>query len=89
MIVVFHEKYLKLVKKVLLYNSRLHLFSGKLKCKWTDPFIIKYVYPYGAVAIETHRDADIFKVNRQQLKPFFDYSDFQKYFLLSNPIQCD
>ena len=36
-------------QKVLLYNSRLHIFPGKLRSKWTGPFIVKVVYPYGAV----------------------------------------
>jgi hypothetical protein len=35
-------------KKVLLYNSRLHLFPGKLRLRWSGPFIVKHVYPYGA-----------------------------------------
>jgi hypothetical protein len=34
-------------KKVLLYNSRLHLFPGKLRSRWSGPFIEKHVYPYG------------------------------------------
>ena len=28
----------KIGQKVLLYNSRLKLFSGKLKSRWTGPF---------------------------------------------------
>jgi len=32
-------------QKVLLYNSPLHLFPGKLKSRWSDPFIVKQVYP--------------------------------------------
>ena len=39
-------------QKVLLYNSRLHMFPGKLRSKWTGPFIVKVVYPYGTVEIE-------------------------------------
>ena len=27
-------------QKVLLYNSRLHLFLGKLRSRWTGPFIV-------------------------------------------------
>jgi hypothetical protein len=36
-------------QKVLLYNSRLHLFPGKLKSQWTCPFIIRSVFPHGAI----------------------------------------
>ena len=73
----------------MLYNSRLHLFPGKLKSKWTGPFIVKNVYPYGIVDIENPKDGDIFKVNGQWLKPFLDDSDFQESFLLSNPVYFD
>ena len=52
----YHDK--KLLKKdfqpgqqVLLFNSRLKLFPGKLKSKWSEPFTIKEVRPYGAVEL--------------------------------------
>lgn len=32
---------------VLLYNSRLRLFPGKLKLRWSGPFTIKIAYPHG------------------------------------------
>ncbi|GKA43697.1 reverse transcriptase domain-containing protein [Tanacetum coccineum] len=37
--------------KVLLFNSRLKLHPGKLKSKWTGPFLVKTMNPYGAVEI--------------------------------------
>ncbi|XP_015084189.1 uncharacterized protein LOC107027570 [Solanum pennellii] len=37
---------------VLLFNSRLCLFSSKLKSKWTGPFLITKVFPHGAVELE-------------------------------------
>lgn len=39
-------------QKVLLYNSRLHLFPGKLKSKWFSPFIVHQVYPHGSIEIQ-------------------------------------
>ncbi|XP_020208839.1 uncharacterized protein LOC109793780 [Cajanus cajan] len=39
-------------QQVLLFNSRLRLFPGKLKSKWSGPFLIKSVKPYGAVELE-------------------------------------
>ena len=39
-------------QKVLLYSYRLHMFLGKLRSRWTGPFVVKVVYPYGAVEIE-------------------------------------
>ena len=58
--------------KVLLYNSRLHLFPGKLRSRWTGPFIVRTVYFHGAVEIENPKNGDVFKVNGQRLKPFLE-----------------
>ena len=90
----FHDsrisrKIFEVGQKVLLYNSRLHLFPGKLKSKWSGPFIVKHVYPYGAINIENPRDGDVFKVNGQRLKPFLEYSKFQETFFLSDPVYLD
>ena len=49
---------------VLLHNSRLHLFPGKLKSKWTGPYLITQLFPHGAVELET-KEGVRFKVNRQ------------------------
>ena len=57
-------------QKVLLYSSRLHIFLGKLRSRWIGPFIVKVVYPYGAVEIENPDTGKSFKVNGQRLKPF-------------------
>nr|GEX11490.1 reverse transcriptase domain-containing protein [Tanacetum cinerariifolium] len=35
--------------QVLLFNSRLKIFSGKLKTRWSGPFIITQVFSYGTV----------------------------------------
>jgi hypothetical protein len=59
-------------QKVLLYNSRLHLFPGKLRSRWTGPFIVKHVYPYGAFDIEKPKNNNVFKVNGYRLKAYFD-----------------
>ena len=53
--------------QVLLFNSRLILFPGKLKSRWSGPFVVSHVYPYGAVEVyNTQREK--FKVNGQRLK---------------------
>ena len=41
------RKTLKHGDQVLLYDSKLHLFSGKIKSRWTGPFIIHQVHPNG------------------------------------------
>ena len=38
---------------VLLYNSRLRSLSGKLMFKWTSPYLITQLFPYGAIELET------------------------------------
>ncbi|XP_015164018.1 uncharacterized protein [Solanum tuberosum] len=37
---------------VLLYNSRLKLFPGKLKSKWSGPFRVTRVFTNGAIEVE-------------------------------------
>nr|GEX12922.1 reverse transcriptase domain-containing protein [Tanacetum cinerariifolium] len=37
--------------RVLLFNSRLKIFSGKLKSRWSGPFTISHVFPYGTVEL--------------------------------------
>ncbi|GKA15913.1 hypothetical protein Tco_0695660 [Tanacetum coccineum] len=37
--------------RVLLFNSRLKIFSGKLKTRWTGSFTITQVFPYGTVEL--------------------------------------
>ncbi|QHO23825.1 uncharacterized protein DS421_12g366880 [Arachis hypogaea] len=38
-------------QKVLLYNSRLKFFPGKLKSRWSGPFTILKVFSYGHVEL--------------------------------------
>ena len=54
---------------VLLFNSRLRIFPGKLKSRWSGPFQVMKVYPFGAVDIWS-RESGIFKVNGQRLKHY-------------------
>ena len=51
----------------MLYNSRLRLFPGKLKTRWSGPFTVVQVFPHGAVEI-AREDGGSFKVNGQRLK---------------------
>ncbi|XP_010490378.1 PREDICTED: uncharacterized protein LOC104768149 [Camelina sativa] len=54
---------------VLLFNSRLKVFPGKLRSRWSGPFRIKEVMPYGVVVLWNH-DGKEFIVNGQRLKPY-------------------
>nr|GEX47634.1 reverse transcriptase domain-containing protein [Tanacetum cinerariifolium] len=56
--------------QVLLFNSRLKIFSGKLKTRWSGPFTITEVYPYGTAKL-SHADGLNFKVNCHRLKYYY------------------
>ncbi|GJS80631.1 reverse transcriptase domain-containing protein [Tanacetum coccineum] len=48
--------------QVLLFNSRLKIFSGKLKSRWSGPFTIAHVFPYGTVELSQNSGPN-FKVS--------------------------
>ena len=56
--------------KVLLYNSRLRFFPGKLKSRWNGPYEIVQVFPYGAVELTNPATHQQFKGNGQRIKPY-------------------
>nr|GEV18338.1 reverse transcriptase domain-containing protein [Tanacetum cinerariifolium] len=56
--------------QVLLFNSCLKIFFGKLKTRWSGPFTITEVYPYGTAKL-SHADGSNFKVNCHRLKHYF------------------
>nr|GEU41817.1 reverse transcriptase domain-containing protein [Tanacetum cinerariifolium] len=56
--------------KVILFNSRLNIFSEKLKSRWSGPFTISRVYPYGTVELSQPNGLN-FKVNGHCLKHYF------------------
>nr|GEX90775.1 DNA-directed DNA polymerase [Tanacetum cinerariifolium]GEY17637.1 DNA-directed DNA polymerase [Tanacetum cinerariifolium] len=56
--------------RVLLFNSRLKIFSGKLKSRCSGPFTISHVFLYGTVEL-SQPDGPNFKVNGHRLKHYF------------------
>nr|GEU40164.1 reverse transcriptase domain-containing protein [Tanacetum cinerariifolium] len=54
----------------VLFNSRLNIFSSKLKSRWSGPFTISQVFPYGTVEL-SQPDEPNFKVNWHRLKHYF------------------
>nr|GEW41684.1 reverse transcriptase domain-containing protein [Tanacetum cinerariifolium] len=56
--------------RVLLFNSRLKIFSGKLKTRWSGPFTITKVFPYGTVEL-SQANGPNFKVNGHRVKHYF------------------
>ena len=67
-----HRKELFSGHRVLLYDSKLHLFSGKLRSRWTSPFIVSHAFLHGAIEIQDPIRAMHFKVNGQRLKQFLE-----------------
>ncbi|KAD4179480.1 hypothetical protein E3N88_28071 [Mikania micrantha] len=71
-----HDRKLKGLKefkkgdRVLLCNSRLKLFGGKLKSKWTGPYVVEEVFPYGTVELQNEVDGNTWKVNGHRLKHY-------------------
>ncbi|KAM2418043.1 hypothetical protein ACFX1W_024779 [Malus domestica] len=59
-------------QKVLLFNSRLRLFPGKLRSKWIGPFVITNISSYGAIQIQSLKTGHEFQVNGHRLKPNYE-----------------
>ena len=64
---------------MLLYNSRLRRFPGKLKSRWSGQFTVTIIFYYGTVEV-THPKKGTFKVNGHLLKLYFggDLHDLQR-----------
>ncbi|GJT06172.1 reverse transcriptase domain-containing protein [Tanacetum coccineum] len=56
--------------RVLLFNSRLKIFSGKLKTRWSGPFTITKVFPYGTIEL-SQPDGLNFNLNGHRVKHYF------------------
>ena len=56
--------------RVFLYDSKLHLFPGKLKSRCIGSFTILEVYPNGSADLLNYKDNMVSKVNGQILKPY-------------------
>ncbi|KAL4377819.1 hypothetical protein GQ457_02G021810 [Hibiscus cannabinus] len=57
---------------VLLLNSRLKLFPGNLRSRWTGPYEVVQPYDHGVVQFKNIETIDIFKVNGQRLKDYLE-----------------
>jgi len=72
----FHDKKIvsrdfKVGDQVLLFNSCLRLFPGKLKSRWSSPFSVTAVRPYGAITLAGKNGN--FTVNGERLKNYMVY----------------
>nr|CAN63804.1 hypothetical protein VITISV_021831 [Vitis vinifera] len=57
------NKELRKGQRVLLYESRLHIFPRKLKSRWIGPFIIHQEHLNGVVELLNSNGIDTFRVN--------------------------
>ena len=55
---------------VLLYNSCLRFFAGKVLSKWEGPYVIKEVYRSGAIKINNFEGTNPKVVNGQRIKHY-------------------
>ena len=56
--------------QVLLYNSRLTLFPGKLRSRWSGLFTVVNANPHGAITL-TNNKRDEFTVNGLRVKHYW------------------
>nr|GEW05073.1 hypothetical protein [Tanacetum cinerariifolium] len=55
----FHDRHITkksflVGQRVWVFNARLKLFPGKLKSKWTSPYVVTQVSPHGAIEIKKY-----------------------------------
>ncbi|GJS90148.1 reverse transcriptase domain-containing protein [Tanacetum coccineum] len=77
--------------RVLLFNSRLKIFSGKLKTRWTGPFTVAQVFPYGTVELSStngpnFKDCPGFLKSLVLAVLSFDHKSFTSSASFGNPI---
>ncbi|KAL6316695.1 hypothetical protein AAG906_019626 [Vitis piasezkii] len=76
-------------QRVLLYDSKLHIFPGKLKSRWLGPSTIHQVHSNGVVELLNTNNNQTFKVNGHRLKLFVEpFSRDKKEFILLDPPQA-
>ena len=57
---------------VLVDSSGVPRLPGKLKSKWTGPYLITQVFPHGAVELKA-KEGVRFKRNRERIKLYFGH----------------
>nr|GEW59853.1 reverse transcriptase domain-containing protein [Tanacetum cinerariifolium] len=57
--------------QVLLFNSHLKIFFGKLKTRWSGPFTITQVFPYCTIELSQPNGLN-FKVNGHRVKHYLE-----------------
>lgn len=76
-----HRHKLHIWQKVLLFNSHLHLFLGKLHLRWSRSFFVKEIFSDGAIEITYLDDKNVFKVSGQRLKAYLKDINHIKFYV--------
>ena len=58
---------------VVLLKSRLCLFPGKIKSKWSSPYLVTKLFPHGDFELET-KECVRFKVTERRIKIYFGHA---------------
>ena len=77
------RKEFKAGDQVLLFNSRLRLFPGKLKSKWSGPYTVVSSTTFGEVTLRTNAGEE-FKVNGKRLKHYLSRETEKEELQLEN-----
>ncbi|XP_074314527.1 uncharacterized protein LOC141649745 [Silene latifolia] len=56
---------------ILLFNSKVKVFPGKLKSRWSGPFKVMQIFPYDAFELWSE-EGGTFRVNGQRVKRYYD-----------------
>ncbi|XP_050379793.1 uncharacterized protein LOC126797163 [Argentina anserina] len=75
---MIRKKHFVVGQKVLLFNSRLRLFPGKLRSRWLGPFVVTNIFPSGAIRIKGVVIDKEFTVNGHRLKPNWEEMDWKE-----------
>ncbi|XP_019420685.1 PREDICTED: uncharacterized protein LOC109330869 [Lupinus angustifolius] len=65
-----HQKDFRVGQSMLLFNSRMKLFPGNLRSKWSVPFLFKEVKSHGAIELQDSVSQRSWVVNGQRVKPY-------------------
>ncbi|XP_076923727.1 uncharacterized protein LOC143585947 [Bidens hawaiensis] len=60
----------KLDSALWAFRTAYKILLGKLRSKWTGPYLVKEVFPYGVVELENPYNGTSWKVNAHRLKHY-------------------
>ncbi|XP_057803447.1 uncharacterized protein LOC131018760 [Salvia miltiorrhiza] len=69
---ISHKKHCPRMK-VLLFNSRLKLFPGKLKSRWSGSILLKEVFEHGAIEVFNENTKESLRVNGHRVKSYYEH----------------